>query len=123
MEQALPDGAMVFQTPIMDFPESPAPGVTSYDHFRPFLYSRDLRFSFGSDKGRPDGDWQHQFTQLSLPEVVAQLESAGFSAIYVNRSGFANQGADLVKAFQSAGLTDIINSERGDLFCVVLRKR
>jgi hypothetical protein len=53
MEATLPAGAMVFQLPIMEFPEVPAPGVPPYDHFRPYLFSKQLRFSFGSMKGRP----------------------------------------------------------------------
>jgi hypothetical protein len=122
MEQKLPAGAMVFQLPIMDFPESPVVGVGSYDHFRPYLYSRDLRFSFGTDKGRPELDWQRQMKSLSPSELVAQLEGAGFAAIYVNRNGFANKGADVVKIFQQMGLNDLVESPRGDLFCVVLKK-
>jgi hypothetical protein len=122
MEQQLPAGAMVFQIPIMDFPESPAPGVGSYDNLRPYLYSRDLRFSFGSDKGRPVGDWQHRFAGLPLAEVVSQLEDAGFAAIYVNRNAFTDKGVDLMKAFKAMGLTGVIESDRGDLFCVFLKK-
>ena len=58
MEAALPPGAMVFQIPIMDFPESPAPGLSPYDHLRPYLFSNRLRYSFGSMKGREDTLWQ-----------------------------------------------------------------
>jgi hypothetical protein len=122
MEQRLSPGAMVFQIPIMDFPESPAPGIGSYDHFRPYLYSRQLRFSFGTDKGRPEADWQRQLAGLSLDGLVAQLASDGFAAIYVNRNGLAGNGDDLVKAFKAMGLGDMIESDRGDLFCVVLKK-
>ncbi len=122
MEQRLPAGAMVFQLPIMDFPESPVSGLSSSDHFRPYLYSHSLRFSFGTDKGRPELDWQQQVRSLSTEQLVAQLEGAGFAAIYVNRNGFDNQGADLVKIFQQMGRTEIIESQRGDLLCVVLKK-
>ena len=48
MERRLPAQAMVFQIPVMDFPESPGPNIGSYDHFRPYLYSNHLRYSFGS---------------------------------------------------------------------------
>lgn len=121
MEQQLPPNAMVFQIPIMEFPESPAPGVGSYDHFRPYLYSHRLRFSFGSDKGRPREKWQQQLAGLSLGEVISRLESFGFSAIYVNRNGFSDKGEGLVKAFKEAGRGDMIESEKGDLLCVFLK--
>lgn len=122
MEQKLFPGAMVLQLPIMDFPESPAPGIGSYDHLRPYLYSHDLRFSFGSDKGRPDGDWQHQFAQLPLRTIVTELESDGFAAIYLNRNGFHDKGAGLIQALQALGCTNKIESEREDLVCVFLKK-
>jgi phosphoglycerol transferase len=121
MEQRLSPGAMVFQLPIMAFPESPAPGVGSYDHFRPYLYAHDLRFSFGSDKGRPEVEWQQELTRLSLSEVIQELESYGFSALYINRNGFPNQAQGLVKALQAEGLNDMIESDRHDLVCVFLK--
>lgn len=121
MEGRLPPNAMVFQIPIMEYPESPAPGVGSYDHFRPYLYSHHLRFSFGSDKGRPREKWQQQLVGLPLGEVVSKLEGYGFSAIYVNRNGFADKGEGLVKAFKEIGRAEMIESEKGDLFCVFLK--
>jgi phosphoglycerol transferase len=121
MEERLPPNAMVFQIPIMEFPESPAPGIGSYDHLRPYLYSHQLRFSFGSDKGRPREEWQKALGQLQLSAAVGKLESYGFSAIYVNRNGFADKGASLIKAFQDMGRGEMIESDRGDIFCVVLK--
>jgi len=121
MEQALPQGAMVFQLPIMEFPESPAPGMGSYDHFRPYLYSQHLRFAFGSDKGRPRENWQQEFVGMQLNEIVNRLESYGFAAVYVNRSGFPDKGEALEKAFKQIGRGEIIESEQGDLFCVFLK--
>jgi hypothetical protein len=121
MEKRLPPNAMVFQLPVMSFPESPAPGVGSYDHFRPYLYARQLRFSFGTDKGRPAAGWTGKLAQLPLPDIVKKLEAAGFAAIYVNRAGFPNLGADLIKQFQAAGFTDMIQSDRGDLVCIFLQ--
>jgi len=121
MEQALPQGAMVFQLPIMEYPESPAPGVGSSDHFRPFLYSNHLRYAFGSDKGRPRENWQQEFTGMQLNEIVGRLESYGFAAIYVNRNGFPDKGEALEKAFKQIGRGEMIESEQGDLFCVFLK--
>jgi hypothetical protein len=121
MEAHLFPGAMVFQIPIIDFPECAAPGVGSYDHFRPYLYSKDLRFSFGSDKGRPQADWQHDLLQMNFNDFMTQLENKGFSAIYVNRNGFSDKGASLIKALKAMGFNDMIDSDRGDLFCVFLK--
>ena len=39
IEAAMPTGAMVFQLPLLEFPESPVPAaMTAYDHGRPYLH-------------------------------------------------------------------------------------
>lgn len=119
IEARLPEKAMIFEVPIMDFPEHPH-SIPSYEHFRPYIYSTKLRFSFGSDKGRPEADWQHQIESLSLDQAVARLEQLGFSAILVNRKGVANSGHDMEKALHDLGRTEIIRSPNDDLYCVLL---
>ena len=54
----LPPGAMVFQLPVMAFPEvAPAHNLGDYEHFRPYLATRALRFSYGMLKGRSRHRW------------------------------------------------------------------
>jgi phosphoglycerol transferase len=121
LESRLPAQAMIFQIPMMDFPESPVPGIGSYDHFRLYLYAHALRFSFGSDKGRPREEWQHGLEGLPLGEVVSRLESYGFAALYVNRNGFTDRGDGLIKALNQLGITEMIESDRHDLVCLILK--
>lgn len=119
MEKHLPTGAMVFQIPIMEFPESPAPGMPSYDHFRPYLHSRKLRFSFGGIKGRPWLNWQKELNQQqSFSDVLRALESYGFAAVYANRNGFVDRAEGILKEFHKMGYNDVIESPAGDLLCV-----
>ncbi len=120
MQDALPAGAMIFQTPIMDFPESPAPGIPPYDHLRPYLYSRTLRFSFGGVKGRSDTAWQRELTKTDLPTVLKTLREKGFSAIYINRNGFPDKAEGFLKALAGLGVTQRIDSPMGDLVCVII---
>ena len=120
IEARLPKAAMVFQVPIMECPESPAPGMPSYDHFRPYIHSQHLRFSFGGMKGRPWMQWQQDLAKKPLPDVISAVESYGFSAIYVNRNGFQDKGENLLKGFRDLGYKDIIESNNGDLFCVMI---
>lgn len=120
MEARVGPNAMIFQLPIMDYPETPLPGIGSYDHFRPFLYSQHLRYSFGSDKGRPRERWQHELAAYSFNEVVQRLENYGFAAIYLNRSAFPDKGEGLIKSLQQMGRTEMITNDR-DLVCVFLK--
>lgn len=121
LEKRLPQGAMVFQLPVVDFPESPAPGISSYDHFRPYLYTEKLRFSFGAIKGRPREQWQRQLTGLPLPEIISRLQTYGFAALYVNRRGVKDNGEPLIKALAEMGYTETIYSPLNDLYAVLLK--
>ncbi len=121
MEKALPAGAMVFQMPVMDFPESPIQGVGSYEHFRPYLHSTRLRFSFGTTKGRARETWQKRILEKPIPEIVADLEKYGFGAIYVHRGGFEDRGEALRGALAAAGRDQIIESPLRDLYVVLLK--
>jgi hypothetical protein len=121
MEKRLGENAMVFQLPVMDYPENGDIALPSYEHFRPYLYSQKLWYSFGSDKGRPEGDWQRRFEKLSLGELMPALEHYKFSAVYVNLRGFRIEYARAMMAdLQKLDPNDIIVSPRKDLFCVVL---
>ena len=122
MEAALPPGAMVFQIPIMEFPESPAPGLSPYDHLRPYLFSNCLRYSFGSMKGREDTRWQKDLVNLSLEDAVAKLRGLGFRAILVNRNGFPDKAKGFLQSLSALGHSQLIESSAGDLVCVVLAR-
>jgi hypothetical protein len=140
IEAALPTDAMVFQLPVMDFPESPLPGIPSYDHFRPYLYSDSLRFSFGSMKGREQERWQQEvqqqlvsgarvdqeqkqirFDQASVRKAVDEVKRRGFAAVYINRNAFPDRGKGLEEAFLELGYTrPPLRNATGDLACIVL---
>jgi hypothetical protein len=120
MEAALPPCAMVFQIPIMEFPEAPAPGLSPYDHLRPYLFSNHLRFSFGSMKGREDTQWQKDLTKLSLADAVTKLRGLGFRAILINRNGFPDKAKGFLQSLSTLGHSQLIESPAGDLVCVVL---
>ena len=120
MEARLQPNSMVFQVPIMNFPESPAAGVTPYDHFRPFIYSKALRFSFGDVKGRPQSGWQGELGLLSPAALMDKVESYGFGALYLNLAGFADRGKTYLDAAATRGAA-VIQSPSGDLACVFLK--
>jgi phosphoglycerol transferase len=141
MEAALPDGAMVFQMPVMEFPESPIAGMPPYDHFRPYLFSKHLRFSFGTHKGRERERWQPAvqakfFEGATLDQAAGQirvnaanarltvdeLRRLGFSAIYINRNGFPDRGKGIEEVLLELGYTKPpLRNATGDLACFVLQ--
>jgi hypothetical protein len=120
VEVSLPQGAMVFQLPVMDYPESPAlEEMQDYEHFRPYLHSRFLRYSYGSDKGRARERWQREAVQLSPAALVPILERYGFSAVLLNKRGYPQGGAAMLKELRSAGAGRTI-AESVDFVCLSL---
>ena len=120
MEAGLQPGAMVFQAPIMNFPESPAPGIAPYDHFRPYIYTKTLRYSFGDVKGRPQSGWQGELGLLQPGALMDKVESYGFGALYLNLAGFSDRGKAYLDAAASRGARTI-QSPNGDLACIFLK--
>jgi phosphoglycerol transferase len=106
LEARLPPGAMVFQMPVMMFPEiAPPHQLGDYDYFRPYLVTRSLRFSYGMLKGRSRGRWQRDAEELPTAEFVHRLERYGFAALYFNRRGYADGGRKLLDDLRTLGRT------------------
>ena len=58
LEAGLPAGSMVFQLPVMDWPESPsAHRVFQNEQMKPYIHSEGLRFSHGSNGHNHSGMW------------------------------------------------------------------
>jgi phosphoglycerol transferase len=92
VEEQMPSGAAVFELPYADFPEGTTPGNTGgYDLLRPYLHSRDLRWSFGAVRGRP-ADWAARLAKAPLGRVLPAVSSVGFEGIYVDGAGYDDEG-------------------------------
>lgn len=104
LEGRLPRGAMVFQMPVMMFPEvAPPHQLGDYDYFRPYLATHSLRFSYGMLKGRSRGRWQGDTEELPKAEFVRRLERYGFAALYFSRRGFPDRGEKLLAELAALG--------------------
>jgi phosphoglycerol transferase len=124
LENAVKPGGMVFQLPVLVFPESePAHQLGDYEHFRPYLATRSLRFSYGALRGRSRGRWQRELAGLPTPKLVERLESYGFSALYFNRQGFSDRGEKLMTELMAMGRTRKFEGESGEQVVVLLEPK
>lgn len=122
LEAALPERAMVFQLPVLGFPEVATPHqLNDYEHFRPYLSTHSLRFTYGTPKMRPRSRWQFEAEKATVPELVRQLEETGFSALYLNRKGYADRGEAILGELTRLGYTHRIESTGGNQLAVLLR--
>ena len=109
LESKLPRRAMIFQLPVADYPEvGPIGAMLDYEHFRPYLQSHSLRFSYGSQKGRTRERWQAEAMMFGVTYTVSQLEKYGFSAVLINKKGYPDRAASLRAEFNLAGRSEIL---------------
>lgn len=105
MESTFGPGAEVFQLPIVPFPENPpVVEMKDYDHLRGYLHS-DLRWSYAGIKGGP-AEWQGALESKGMTATVEGLIATGFTAIYVNRTAFTDNGAAV-----EAEITSVIGQQ------------
>ncbi len=114
LESQLPQNGMVFQLPVAAFPEiPPIYQMADFEHFRPYLFTQHLHYSYGTNKGRGDADWQNELSKLAPEEMASKLESYGFAAIMINRKGYEDKGVRLINSFANAHMPLI--ADDGDL--------
>lgn len=107
-ERWLPHGSMVLQLPFLPFPEAETPGsMVAYDPLIPYLHSTSLRWSYGAMKGRYWSNWQASLSPLPIEEVLDTAAVAGFSAIYIDRDGYADHATDVGARLLALGLPRI----------------
>ena len=118
IENSVPQGSMIFQLPYMWFPEY---GVLNrmgdYDHFKGYLHSKTLRWSYGAMKGRKGDDLIRWVSSKPLSGLVRIISLAGFNGIYVDRYGYRDNGAELENKLKTLlNTSPIVSSNKRLLF-------
>ena len=93
VEASVPPGSKIFQLPYVSFLSyiNVQHKMMPYDHFRGYLHSKTLRWSFGAMHGRPTDQFHAHLTTLPLPDRVEALVALGFAGIYLDRFGYADE--------------------------------
>ena len=107
---------------IRDSPEVVPPHrLTDYEHFRPYLATDGLQFSYGAAKHRARGRWQRELETESVPVLVRRLEEHGFGALYLNRKGFGDRAEGMLKELAALGYDRVFSGRLGNQVVVLLR--
>lgn len=94
IEATVPAGSMIFQLPYIPFPENPSVyQMPDYEHFRGYLHSKNLRWSYGAIKERDTARWQMSSANLPPDQFLEAIAVAGFRGLYLDRGGYADNGA------------------------------
>ena len=116
IETSVGPGAMIFQLPYVPFPEHPKiHKMTDYDHFRGYLHSTNLRWSYGAIKNREVDRAQRYVASLPPTGLVQTLAFAGFSGIYLDLYGYEDGGVTLKSDLSNIVQTTPLTSPNGRL--------
>lgn len=116
IEAILPENSMIFQLPYVPFPEPPPLYNIGYSHFRAYLHSKDLCWSYGAMKGRPGDDWQRMVASMPVGDMLKTLSRTGFEGIYIDSYGFKDGGAKLISDIKQILGTELLVSDNGRLY-------
>ncbi|MGC8603950.1 MAG: sugar translocase, partial [Desulfomonilaceae bacterium] len=116
LEEALPIGATIYQTPYFEFPETPPTNqLNDYDLFRGYLHSKNLKWSYGAIKGRETANLFKTINQMPLTEQIKHIRALGFQGIYIDRRGYTDRGANLENGLSKILGNGPLVSENGNL--------
>ncbi len=114
-----PDSA-VFQLPVMRFPENgPIFRLGDYEHFKGYLHSESLRWSYGGVKGR-EADWQLKLPSIPTSSSLECLAALDFEVLWVNLEGFENPEV-ITNELKNQKLTKVMTRDGGSILIFDLR--
>ncbi len=121
LEAALPPGGMIFQLPVLGFPEvTPPHRLVDYELFRPYLVTETLRFSYGAAKFRSRSRWQRDLENVPLETLLQRLERYGFAALYINRKGYEDRAEKILGELDALGYRRRLQGSGGQQVVVLL---
>ncbi len=122
VENSLDTGAMVYQLPYLDFPEAGAiNGVSDYKHFVAYLFTDDLRWSYGAVRGRNLVAKELNIDDGMSYKFLSGLKKVGFQAVYIDLDGYADGGEQILAFYNALGIVPIV-SEDGKLYVYDISK-
>lgn len=114
LEARLGPGALIYQLPATVFPEAGSVvRMPDYEHFSAYLLSGTLRFSYGALRGTEVSRGLRALSRLPAPKLKAELEAAGFRALWLDRRGLPEDGRKLLAQLRELGLEEFPHPKPG----------
>ena len=76
--------------------------MSDYEHFKAYLHTKTLRWSYGAMNGRPGDSWQFSVAAEPADRLLSDLAGQGFRGIYIDRAGYADNGVLVEKQLEAA---------------------
>jgi len=101
IEKQVPKGSTIYQLPYVAFPEVPPVNhLAAYDQARGYLDSKTLRWSWGAMKGRSGDLFFRELAKEPIEQQIATARRLCFSGVYLDRRGYADEGAAIEAQLQ-----------------------
>ena len=98
LEAQFPEGTSVLQLPFTGYPLNLSSNkMEYYDHVRPYIWSKNLRWSWPSFTLR-HRVWQATMSNKQGPDLIRAAILSGFQAIWIDRFAYADNGEQLIKS-------------------------
>lgn len=108
LEAKVGTNAAIFQVPSPGFPEAgTAVKMADYEHLLPYLTSSGLRFSYGALRGTDLSRGLRSLARVPAGMMKEELEATGFSAIWIDRRGIFDDGAQLISGLRQLGVAEL----------------
>ncbi len=89
IEALMPRGAEIFELPYAAFPVEQLQGrMFNNDEGRPYVHSRELRWSWGAINGTTPAEWDAWAAHLPPSEMLHRLFHRGFVGLWVDLYGY-----------------------------------
>lgn len=117
IEASVPENTMIFQMPYVAFLSyaNDSYHMLPYSHFRGYLHSHTLRWSFGAMHGRFGDNLHARLASLPIESGIRQLAFLGFGGIFVDRHGYADGAKELETKLRNLLGTEPMISRNGRL--------
>lgn len=97
--------SMIFVLPYMSAFENLQEGsIYDYDHYRGYMHTDTLRWSYGAMNGSKNDVWYKSTSELEPEKMIEELREKGFAGIYINVDGYED---DYGKALTTQLLKEI----------------
>jgi len=94
VESALGKDSSVFQLPYFPFPETPPLNkITDYEHFRGYLNTREVKWSYGAFKGSYADAIIKSIGYKTGQDLLDTLVVMGYDGLFIDRFGYEDSGA------------------------------
>lgn len=113
VEEALPEGSMVYQLPYMEFPEAGwVHNVGDYKLYIGYLFTDNLRWSYGAVRGRNEINRALNIDEGMSADFLRAIREAGFAAVYIDTDGYEDGGAEILAFYNALGIEPLVSPDQ-----------